>query len=147
MTRICALNGRKLILAKTVPCAVESFTAYTCSSLLSSIDTHFTVVVAVTYSLRCGQTATPFGKTGGTYGARFQTTSTSLVRNNQLPIFFALVVVHKFTHEVRRIKVVVVLSFFLTSWVSVWSATSAKKSEAQLFLSDLGYDVIVIWNL
>jgi len=88
MTRICALNGWKLILAKTVPCAVESFTAYVhVLFILSSIDTHFTVVVAkscshfvVVKQLRHLE--------DGWNGARFQTTSTSLVRNNQLPIFF-----------------------------------------------------------
>ena len=51
MTRICALDGWKLILAKTVPCAVESFTAYTCSSYyrrsirtsLSSLQSHVVI--------------------------------------------------------------------------------------------------------
>ena len=79
--------------------------------ITSSMDTHFTVVVAkscthfvVVKQLRHLE--------DGWNGARFQTTSTSLVRNNQLPIFFALVAIHKFTHKVRRIKVVVVLSSF-----------------------------------
>ena len=96
-----------------MPCAVESFTAYVhVLFILSSIDTHFTVVAkscrpthfVVVKQLRHSE--------DGWNGARFQTTSTSLVRNNQLPIFFALVAIHKFTHEVRRIKVVVVLSSF-----------------------------------
>ena len=81
-----------------------------------SLSTRALHTIVDVYALHCRRCkvmhSMQFGKTGGTYGARFQTTSTSLVRNNQLPIFFALVVVHKFTHEVRRIKVVVVLHPF-----------------------------------
>ena len=44
-TRICALNGRKLILAKTMPCAASSH-SLSMLFILSSTDTHFTVVVA-----------------------------------------------------------------------------------------------------
>ena len=90
MTRICALNGWKLILAKTVPCAVESFTAYTCSSYyrrsirtsLSSLQSHVSLVISLWSNSYIRHSE------DGWNGARFQTTSTSLVRNNQLPIFF-----------------------------------------------------------
>jgi len=86
------LNGRKLILAKTMclPCAVESFTVYTCSSScrrwihtsLSSLQSHvLTSLWSNSYAIR----------EDGWNGARFQTTSISLVRNNQLPICFRAV--------------------------------------------------------
>jgi len=101
MTRICALNGRKLILAKTM-CHVPS-SVYTCSSYyrrwirtsLSSLQSHvLTSLWSNSYAIR----------EDVWNGARFQTTSTSLVRNNQLPTFSCmLVAIHTFTHDVRRI--------------------------------------------
>ena len=83
--------------------------------ILSSIDTHFTVVVAkscthfvVVKQLRHSE--------DGWNGARFQTTSihrwSETSKQPASDFFFALVAIHKFTHEVRRIKVVVVLSSF-----------------------------------
>ena len=61
-TRICAFKWTKGNPREDyVQCAVESFTVYTCSS-------YFTLhcrSCKVMYSLRCGQTAMPFGKTGG----------------------------------------------------------------------------------
>ena len=76
--------------------------------ILSSMDTHFTVVVAKSslwsnsYLIR----------QDGWNGARFQMTSTSLVENNQLPIFSRSVAIRTFTHNVRRMEVVVALSSF-----------------------------------
>ena len=69
MTRICALNGRKLILAKTV-CAMCRTWSYALSTrVLHTIVGGYGLHCRrckVMYSLRCGQTAIPFGKTGGT---------------------------------------------------------------------------------
>ena len=102
-TRICALNGRKLILAKTMPCAVESFTVYAVHTIvdgyaasLSSLQSHvLTSLWSNSYAIR----------EDGWNGARFQTTSTSLVRKNQLPVCFraVLLYIRSCTHDVTRI--------------------------------------------
>jgi len=67
MTRICALNGRKLILAKTM-CHVPSSHSLSTRAVHTIVDVHalHCRCCKVMYSLRCGQTAMPFGKTGGT---------------------------------------------------------------------------------
>jgi len=66
-TRICALNGRKLILAKTM-CHVPSSYSLSTRALHTIVDGYALHCrrCKVMYSLRCGQTAMPFGKTGGT---------------------------------------------------------------------------------
>ena len=66
-TRICALNGRKLILAKTM-CHVPSSYWLSTRALHTIVDGYALHCrrCKIMYSLRCGQTAMPFGKTGGT---------------------------------------------------------------------------------
>ena len=137
MTRICALNGWKVILTKTVPCAVESFTVYTCSSYyrrwtrtsLSVLQSHVpTSLWSNSYAIQ----------EDGWNGARFQTTSTSLVRNNQLPILFRAVLlsIRSLTmwegYESGRCTFIL-----LTSWVRLWIATSMHENIGSfLFLTD-----------
>ena len=66
MTRIYALNGRKLIIAKTM-CHVPSSHSLSTRALHTVDEYAFRCRrCKVMYSLRCGQTAMPFGKTGGT---------------------------------------------------------------------------------
>jgi len=86
------LNGRKLILAKTIICAVccrvihclhvllaSSYYRRWIHTSLSSLQSHvLTSLWSNSYAILVD----------GWNGARFQTTSTSLVRNNQLPICF-----------------------------------------------------------
>ena len=129
------MNLWKLILAKTVPCAVESFTVYTCSSYyrrsirtsLSSLQSrnHFVVVKQLRHSgRRVERTAPGFRR----HLHRWSETTS-------FRFFFALVVVHKFTHEVRRIKVVVVLSSF---WLREWAyGQQQARKNRKLFVSDL----------
>ena len=67
----------------------------------------------VMYSLRCGQTATLFGRR--VERRQVSNSDDIYIVGQKQPasdFFFALVAIHKFTHEVRRIKVVVVLSSF-----------------------------------
>jgi len=63
MTRICALSGRKLILPKTM-CHVPLSTR-ALDTIVDGYALHCRRC-KVMYSLRCGQTAMPFGKTGRT---------------------------------------------------------------------------------
>ena len=66
-TRICAFKWTKANPRKNyVSCAVESFTVYTCYSYCRRWIRTSLSSLQVMYSLRCGQTAMPFGKTGGT---------------------------------------------------------------------------------
>ena len=105
--------------------------------ILSSIDAHFTFVAkscthfVVVKQLRYSE--------DGWNGARFQiqTTSTSLVRNNQLPIFFRACCYPQVYSRSEKDKSGRCTFILLTSWVSVWSATSAKKSEALCFWSTM----------
>ena len=86
------------------------------------------------YSLRCGQTAMPFGKTGGT-APGFRRRLHRWSETTSFRFFFALVAIHKFTHEVRRIKVVVVLSSF---WLREWAyGQQQAPKNRKLFVSDL----------
>ena len=137
MTRICALNGWKLILAKTVPCVVEC-TVYTCSSYYRrpmrtslSLQSHvLTSLWSNSYAIR---------KTGGT-APGFRRHLHRWSETTSFRFFFALVAIHKFklTHEVRRIKVVVVLS---SCWLREWAygqQQARKKIGSSLFLI---YDV------
>ena len=84
MTRICALNGWKLIIAKTM-CHVPS------SHSLSTRALHTIVDV---YTLHCHHCKVCTWSNSYAIWedewntARYKMTSTSLVRNNQLPIFF-----------------------------------------------------------
>jgi len=133
MTRICALNGWKLILAKTVPFAVESFTAYTCSSYyrrsirtsLSSLQSHvLTSLWSNSYAI---------WKTGGT-APGFRRHLHRWSETTSFRFFFALVAIHKFTHKVRRIKVVVVLSSF---WLREWAyGQQQARKNRKLIVSD-----------
>jgi len=124
---------------------VELCTVYTCSSYyrrwirtsLSSLQSHvLTSLWSNSYTIR----------EDGWNGARFQTTSTSLVRNNQLPICFRAVLlsIRSLTmwegHESGRCTFVL-----LTSWVRVWIATSMHENIGSfLFLT---IDVNFTWNL
>ena len=88
----------------------------------------------VMYSLRCGQTATPFGRR---VERRQVSDDIYIVGQKQTAsdFFFALVAIHKFTHEVRRIKVVVVLSSF---WLREWAyGQQQARKNRKLFVSDL----------
>ena len=111
MTRICVLNGWKLILAKTVPCAV---TVYTCSSYyrrsirtsLSSLQSHvLTSLWSNSYNRREDWW-------NGAIGFRW-----SLHRWWETKSFryfracLLLSIVHTLTHEVRRMKVQRPLSY------------------------------------
>ena len=166
-------------------CTCSSYYRRWIRSSLSSLQSHFVVVKQLRHS------------EDGWNGARFQTTSTSLVSSGvarnliwglyvltshcnfktcvngphvnktvtdfggiytDIPpslrpcwlettscrFFFALVAIHTFIHEVRRIKVVVILSSF---WLREWpyGQQQARKNR-KLFVSDLRRK-IVIWNL
>jgi len=114
MTRICAFKWTKANPCKDyVPCAVESFTVYTCSSYcrrwirtsLSSLQSHvLTSLWSNSYAIR----------EDGWNGAGFQTMSTSLVRNNQLPMFFFAQCCYPYVHSrcQKDMKVVVAVSSF-----------------------------------
>ena len=148
MTRICALSGRKLILAKTVcaMCRRVIHCLYTCSSYyrrcirtsLSSLQSHvLTSLWSNSYTIR----------EDGWNGARFQTTSTSLVRNNQLPICFRAVLLSMIRsltmwegYESGRCTFIL-----MTSCVRVWIATSMHENIGNFLFVII--DVYFSWNL
>ena len=103
MTRICALNGRKLILAKTVPCAVESFTAYTCSSYYRrSIRTSLSSLQSHVLTSFWSNSYTPFGRRV----ERRQVSDDIYIVGQKQPasdLFSRSVAIHTFTHDVTRI--------------------------------------------
>ena len=102
MTRICALNGRKLSLAKTM-CHVPSSHTRALHTIVGGYGLHCRRCnCKVTYSLRCGQTAMQFGKTGGT-APGFRRRLHRWSETTSFRFFSRSVAIHTFTHDVRRI--------------------------------------------
>jgi len=104
MTRICALNGRKLIHAKTM-CHVSSSHSLSTRALHTIVDgyTLHCRRCKVMYSLRRGQTAMPFGKMDGT-APGFRRRLHRWSETTSFQCFFSRsVAIHTFTHDVRSI--------------------------------------------